>query len=297
MTILPLCITKNTKCIVSFNSVVFDVSAIPEGLYTVYALSHNDTTIQMEVRVRETPSTTAFITRNYPNVQVVNITFKLITLLQPEDYLEIPISISYPDLNKQVDYKVRVTSVSTILPFVNTSEKVSNIDILKQDTSIIIDTHSSDIYNITIYAYKNYKFNKITTATTDGSDRTTVVLTEPLIYKLVMDFGDTIESRYVINYMHCYDKLISYLSKLDVNQIDKIFEMNNYSIIINKFLYLHEIDDKLRTIVETEFTDMIPDLAFVLKELSDYVTTLYTNTSMYNVDDKISTNVIPKFNI
>lgn len=297
MTILPLCITKNTKCIVSFNSVVFDVSAIPEGLYTVYALSHNDTTIQMEVRVRETPSTTAFITRNYPNVQVVNITFKLITLLQPEDYLEIPISISYPDLNKQVDYKVRVTSVSTILPFVNTSEKVSNIDILKQDTSIIIDTHSSDIYNITIYAYKNYKLNKITTATTDGSDRTTVVLTEPLIYKLVMDFGDTIESRYVINYMHCYDKLISYLSKLDVNQIDKIFEMNNYSIIINKFLYLHEIDDKLRTIVETEFTDMIPDLAFVLKELSDYVTTLYTNTSMYNVDDKISTNVIPKFNI
>ena len=297
MTILPLCITKNTKCIVSFNSVVFDVSAIPEGLYTVYALSHNDTTIQMEVRVRETPSTTAFITRNYPNVQVVNITFKLITLLQPEDYLEIPISISYPDLNKQVDYKVRVTSVSTILPFVNTSEKVSNIDILKQDTSIIIDTHSSDIYNITIYAYKNYKFNKITTATTDGSDRTTVVLTEPLIYKLVMDFGDTIESRYVINYMHCYDKLISYLSKLDVNQIDKIFEMNNYSIIINKFLYLHEIDDKLRTIVETEFTDMIPDLAFVLKELSDYVTTLYTNTYMYNVDDKISTNVIPKFNI
>ena len=297
MTILPLCITKNTKCIVSFNSVVFDVSAIPEGLYTVYALSHNDTTIQMEVRVRETPSTTAFITRNYPNVQVVNITFKLIKLLQPEDYLEIPISISYPDLNKQVDYKVRVTSVSTILPFVNTSEKVSNIDILKQDTSIIIDTHSSDIYNITIYAYKNYKFNKITTATTDGSDRTTVVLTEPLIYKLVMDFGDTIESRYVINYMHCYDKLISYLSKLDVNQIDKIFEMNNYSIIINKFLYLHEIDYKLRTIVETEFTDMIPDLAFVLKELSDYVTTLYTNTSMYNVDDKISTNVIPKFNI
>lgn len=292
MIILPINVIKNTKCYISLGNITFDSNVESDNTYPIYLLSVQNQLVDINMSINK--SIISSLNIQYPNSSIVNVTFELTQVLATGDYIEVPITLNYIELNKVIQYTIRLDNSYTIAPCIITSLGNKQNDILDVGTSVVIKGNLFETPSVSLFKYSQYAFKEVSTYETNFNSDTVINLVEPTIYKLVIKGGST-QIKYVINYMMCYKSLLDYITKINVNQLDKLFELSQYTVLINKFIYLHKLNTDLDNITDSEVTNILPDISYVLEDVYNYIVKLQTNVVITDVLSDISTNPITNY--